>query len=58
MSDKKQIATTGDGPLGAVLRFLISSEVVKQNLDWSQPVQFRFEEREDGSVEMWLRTAS
>jgi len=54
----KSESTTGAGPLGEVLRFLVAKEIVDQATDWSQPVQFKFERREDGTVEMILRTVN
>lgn len=50
---------TSDGQVqhDRYLTFKVSPEAVEQNLDWSQPVRFKFEKHdEDGTVTMWLQT--
>lgn len=44
-------SVSGDGPI----RNVVAPEAVEQNLDWSEPVRFKFVKREDGRVEMWLQ---
>lgn len=40
------------------LTFEVAEEVVEDHLDWSPPVQFKFNCNEDRhSVELWLRRA-
>ena len=41
---------------GRFLVFRVSPEVVEENLDWSDPVRFRFERLDDGTVSMHLQT--
>jgi len=39
-----------------VRTFYVSPEIVKANRDWSNPVQVKFAEQENGSVCMWVGT--
>lgn len=48
--------THGSGPLKRVLEFMVAKELVDTNLDWSQPVQFKFEVKDNGRVELWMRS--
>ena len=45
----------GEGVRG-LRTFMVSEEMVVDCQEWSAPVQFKFEEREDGKVEMILRS--
>jgi hypothetical protein len=38
------------------VRFTVARELVDQNLDWSEPLQFKFVVKENGQVELWFRT--
>lgn len=44
-------------PEGALVwKLAVADQLVEDCQDWSEPVQFKFEKRPDGVVEMYLRT--
>ena len=34
----------------------VAPAIIQAHRQWSEPVQFKFEEQDDGSVVMWIRT--
>jgi hypothetical protein len=57
MSDTKPVFAVSDPPNEpCTLTFRVAREIVEQNTDWSDHVQFCFRRIDETTVELWVRS--
>lgn len=52
----QQLARAVFSPAGEPLTFEVQPEMVEEHIDWTEPMEFRFEKQHDGTtVVLWFR---